>query len=504
MTENTAESPQLPCIPQIIHFSLPGKPDHDAERRIQKARELHTGWEIRIWRDPLDPELFRLSHLWQTVNSGAQLADLIRIEVVYQSGGFYFDSDFNFHRSLEPLRHNSFVIASCGDGTFLANAFFGATSHHAALEELILDLSRLERLPKEIPPNESTGPYFFAQWLRWRDDVTVIPRELIYPYNWNEAPKAASSAAFATHLWSGSWLKKKQSPSVYQATRANLIRTLDKAADRLLSRYGAKKGAYSMDSDLMVQTAHGHKIVASGSDISITPTLALTGYYERSDELFVKQLVKGGDWCIDVGANIGVFSLLFAACVGPFGRVFAFEPNTAARKYLEKSAVLNWMHDRIRISDLAVGSECGTGPITFSAESLGGATLFAQSPLQSRARRYAGLATETHDVGKTRLDTFFPDWAVFSCVKIDVEGHEPEVLKGCRRLFEEKRINCLIIECLPELGREYFSSLVGELRHIALLGYNTGVASQEGGFIPVPFERLIHSLQPRNWIFIQA
>lgn len=502
MTENTAEDPQLPCIPQIIHFSLPAKTDGDTERRIQVVRELHPGWEIRIWRDPVDPKLFRLGHLWQTVNSGAQLADLIRIEVVYQFGGFYADSDFNFHRSLEPLRHNSFVIAS-ENGTLLTNAFFGATPHHAALEELILDLSRLERLPKEIPPNESTGPHFFARWLRWRDDVTVVPRELFYPYNPGETPRAAGPAAFATHIWSGSW-GGKPSRRVYRATRARLIRSLDKAVDRLLSRYGAKKGAYSMDSDLVLQTAHGHKIIASGSDISITPHLALTGYYERSDELFVKQLVKGGDWCIDVGANIGVFSLLFAACVGPFGRVFAFEPNPTARKYLEKSAVLNWMHDRIRISELAVGNESDTRRITFSNERLGDATLLALSPMQSRAHRYAGLATETHDVGQTTLDAFFPDWAIFSCVKIDVEGHEPEVLKGCRQLFEQKRINCLIIECLHELGREYFSSLVGELRRIALLGYNTGVASKEGDFIPVPFETLIRSSEARNWIFICA
>src|SRR6516162_6025834 len=59
-----------PRIPRIIHFTVPMKTDGDSERRIEKARELHPGWEIRVWRDPITPRTFRPSHLWPTVNSG--------------------------------------------------------------------------------------------------------------------------------------------------------------------------------------------------------------------------------------------------------------------------------------------------------------------------------------------------------------------------------------------------------------------------------------------------
>ena len=91
-------------IPRIIHFTIPASPSADQLKNIEIARELHPDWNVVVWQDPLDPVPFVLSKYWDKVNSGAQLADLIRLEVVYQQGGFYLDADFALLKNLDPLR----------------------------------------------------------------------------------------------------------------------------------------------------------------------------------------------------------------------------------------------------------------------------------------------------------------------------------------------------------------------------------------------------------------
>src|SRR6516162_9220406 len=114
-------------IPQTIHFTIPEHPTELQLRNIQTARELHPGWDVIVWQDPVDRTQFKLAKYWDKTNSGAQLADLIRLEAVYQRGGFYVDSDLVLLRSLDALRNYSFVVGT-EDGNLLTNAFFGAVA----------------------------------------------------------------------------------------------------------------------------------------------------------------------------------------------------------------------------------------------------------------------------------------------------------------------------------------------------------------------------------------
>ena len=91
-------------IPQIIHYTVPQLPTEVQLRNIQTVRDLHPGWKIIVWQDPVERTQFKLAKYWDKTNSGAQLADLIRLEVVYQHGGFYVDSDIVLLKSLEGLR----------------------------------------------------------------------------------------------------------------------------------------------------------------------------------------------------------------------------------------------------------------------------------------------------------------------------------------------------------------------------------------------------------------
>ena len=490
-------------IPRIIHFSIPTALPLGNGDCIAAVKRLHPDWEIKLWKDPLDPAGFRLAHLWQSTTSQEHLSDLIRLEVVHRYGGFYINNNFDFHKSLEPFRSNSFVICS-EDGEVLTNAFFGATRSNPILELLISQLQKLADLPSDTTPRLSTGPAFLARLLHWKSEITVVPRELFYPYLWNEQPIRPSVAGIATHLWEGtcakSATKKKSLRQVLKNTAKPLARKLAKRIENI----SGSSAIYAMTEEVMIRTPHGYNIIASGRDLSVTPHLAKDGFYERDDELFIKSIVKGGDWCVDVGANIGVFSLLFASLVGPFGRVFAFEPNPITIKYLQRSVISNWFHDRLRVNCAAVGSSNGTETIYFSQDRLGDSVVGASTEHQKRSHDYAGLAIEAANVELVSLDQFFPEWSILTCLKVDAEGHEPEVLRGAQRLFDEGRVSCLIIECLQELGVEYFDDLTCELRRLNKIGYVCGFSNSDGEFVSQSLDQFIQAQSQRNLIFIHA
>lgn len=142
------------------------------------------------------------------------------------------------------------------------------------------------------------------------------------------------------------------------------------------------------------------------------------------------QLLRPGDTFVDIGANIGFFSLLAARLVGSRGRVVAFEavPGTAA--ILLENALDNDM-EHIHVRSEAVGAEPGHAPLRVTSHP-GGATLSDDAD--------ASEITETLDVPVVSLDSLrasgtLPEPDV---VKIDVEGHEEAVLAGMDLLLRDR------------------------------------------------------------------
>ncbi len=213
-------------IPKIIHFTIPESPTEVQLRNIQSARDLHPGWDVVVWKDPVDRSSFTLAKYWDKTNSGAQLADLIRLEVVHQQGGFYVDSDIVLLRNLDALRHFSFVVGT-EDGHLLTNAFFGAEPQSPVLADLIDELNRHE-VDWKLPPDITTGPRFFLRELKWREDVTVLPRETFYPYFPSTRPLPPRRWTYGTHLWVSSWKMRKGRPRpfrrIYRSVRGRILR----------------------------------------------------------------------------------------------------------------------------------------------------------------------------------------------------------------------------------------------------------------------------------------
>jgi FkbM family methyltransferase len=464
-------------IERIIHFTVPSQLTEKQSRAIERARELHPDWVVMVWRDPIDAAGFRLANYHGSANSGAQLADLIRLDVILRYGGVYLDSDVFLQKSLLPLLELDNFFCS-EDGQNLTNAVFAASKGHPLIERLILDLVNNEPDWK-LPPNQTTGPVFFSRVLHWQKSLNLLPRDTFYPYNWNEKPIAPLPTTYGIHEWAGSWLNKstknsdpKKKSWIYISIastkfflKKKLRGILLRIARVMIADVKRSIGAYSFGHDLITRTNRGIYISLAGADLSITPEIALNLTYEERELKFLEKYLKGGDFFVDIGCNVGIFSLTAAKCVGPFGRVYAIDANSEILVHLKRSLVMNWVHDRTIVMNNAVGAWSGEVVLQYSEQSLGGANvgLSSESAFNSTVELIGNVNKKK--VSQVRLDDIFPFNQEIKILKIDVEGSEYGVLQGADRLIGGRSIDFILLELLEEISADKH-----ELNIAAVLG----------------------------------
>jgi FkbM family methyltransferase len=137
----------------------------------------------------------------------------------------------------------------------------------------------------------------------------------------------------------------------------------------------------------------------------------------------------------DVGANSGIMSLSFAT-KAPKGEVHAFEPTNYALKKLEKNLNLNpQLKKRIHTMQTFVSSE---------TRQESGLRAYSSWPVKTNEKKnkiHRGVDKTTRNVGSITLDAYSQEKNIqrLDLIKIDTDGHELEVLKGCASILEKFR-----------------------------------------------------------------
>jgi FkbM family methyltransferase len=156
----------------------------------------------------------------------------------------------------------------------------------------------------------------------------------------------------------------------------------------------------------------------------------------------ISRVVRPGDMAVDVGANIGIMTSLMAARAGLAGRVFSFEPHPATYIFLEKNIasirnIIGASTVKIHMKALSDVSSSGfiCEPPGFSANS--GIACITKSPLNDSIG---------HQVSLSKFDDIFNDFKRIRLVKIDVEGHEDNVLQGMHKSLASGVIDFVICE----------------------------------------------------------
>jgi FkbM family methyltransferase len=160
-----------------------------------------------------------------------------------------------------------------------------------------------------------------------------------------------------------------------------------------------------------------------------------TGSYEPEESDWVRQHVGPGGVFVDVGANVGWFTTLALSLIGPTGAVISFEPSPIAFAILERSLRAARQTHAVMVN-AAVG--CEFGEITLYLPLSG--PVHSPSAFESPGE-FAGVT-----VPVVALDSFGPVSHLDSIdlIKIDVEGSEPNVVRGLAGLARSGRIRRVI------------------------------------------------------------
>jgi FkbM family methyltransferase len=200
--------------------------------------------------------------------------------------------------------------------------------------------------------------------------------------------------------------------------------------------------------------------------------------------------VVRGEAFLDVGANVGVFSVDMALHLGPQGRVYAFEPAADAIKHLEDNAKRAGASDRIEIFQIALGSARDHRALHAHPQHPHDWTkrsLFLDGPVVGVVRIRA-----LDDLVRTGEISFRRGLAA---VKIDVEGAEADVIRGASNTLRDLRPRIMIVETIPN-HQDRARSSVDEIG--ALLA-DVGYASSPPGSLSTRFVyNTIYRLRERS------
>jgi FkbM family methyltransferase len=167
--------------------------------------------------------------------------------------------------------------------------------------------------------------------------------------------------------------------------------------------------------------------------------------YEPAKHRFLRLHCRPGWDALDIGAHLGLFTVAMARCVAPLGRVYSFEPSDDTRRALAETVRFNGCQDLVYVRPEAVSSASGQA-------------LFhrAETPVCNSNGLVAGAAgSRAVMVPIVSVDEFVSTHGLrITCIKIDAEGSEIEILRGACRTIERWR-PALAVEIHPKLLNNY-------------------------------------------------
>jgi FkbM family methyltransferase len=211
---------------------------------------------------------------------------------------------------------------------------------------------------------------------------------------------------------------------------------------RLLDRHFASSG----------QVARA-KVRGFWMELDTTDLIQRTLYCSNDFEPRLRQEIEKrlgpGDTFIDIGCNVGFFSLCAARTVGPAGLVYAFEPAPATVARLRHNIELNSIPN-IRVNEIALSDTAGSVRLFLDGHNNSGAASLRK--LESGSS-HVDVQSMTYD-----------EWAERYCIpapslfKIDVEAAEVRVLRGMAKLLSSPNKPPIIIEVSEGSLRQFGTS----------------------------------------------
>ncbi len=297
-------------------------------------------------------------------------------------------------------------------------------------------------------------------------------------------------------------LRRSAQPALRSLLRGPLRCPLESFLVMLGHRFPRRLPGRGLIAEELMRLYAGTTVVArlwDGSRLVVPATreaffLFVHGRAFREDEGLTRLLaseVRAGDVFVDVGANVGYYSVL-AARAG--ARVHAFEAQHALARSLVSSAALNAFEERITVTHGALSDRAeGFADFFLAADP---SLLGVPSLLPHDWLRGGGVER----VPVTTLDAYAQRNAItrIDVIKIDVEGAESLVLRGMRDVLQRCRPRLIVLEAWPETIT--FDSVTPDVAHrahgaarfaecravLAESGYAPRGIARDGSLVPMP------------------
>ncbi len=218
--------------------------------------------------------------------------------------------------------------------------------------------------------------------------------------------------------------------------------------------------------------------------------LANRDYCPEEQKLY-RSVIQAGDNCVELGSNIGLFTVLYGQLAGERGHVLAFEPSPANASLLRRNLVLNRITN-VEVIEKAVSDQSGTGDLHLSRTNCGDNRIY-ESDLDSRG---------TVTIETIGLDEFFatrPGGIDF--LKMDIQGAEAKALAGMKALLRDRRVAKILMEFWPHGLVRSGADPASVLERLRESGFSLFEATTEGRVKPVTDADLLQRLPPSSQEF---
>lgn len=183
----------------------------------------------------------------------------------------------------------------------------------------------------------------------------------------------------------------------------------------------------------------GFKLYIHKGEDLLSDSLLISKQYEPVETKVIKNLVKEGDFVVDAGANIGYYTILLSKAVGPYGRVYAFEPGKEYFDLLERNIKENDCKNVVLINKALSDRE---GIIKFYINEKDKASSSILDKMKESVKEVT--------VDGTTLDNEVLEKINF--MKMDIEGAELNALIGGSKLLQS--CEKMVIE-VPEKRKDF-------------------------------------------------
>lgn len=383
-------------------------------------------------------------------------------------------------------------LFASGDAVELALVTPGPPEEHVErvrhlLEELAVDTDACADI-RLYGPDEAVATAF---------DVALVPSR-------NEAEGTRSSARAIEHLCALRVALDGDGTGLAAAARGGgdareLARQLERwgrqpVAPPIVSLPGTPgppRGVYVGGGRVLVSTLWGQRLFASAADLSLMPQLVANGAYDVALVNFLLRNLRPGDVAFDVGANIGVFTILMGLIVGESGRVVAYEAAPANVQLLRDNVAMSYLNDWVSIRDCAVGATSGSAVFHITTRFQGNGSLLAHDEWYDEHFGVDGF--ETVDVAVEPLDDQLESFDRIDVLKIDVEGGELGVFRGARRLIGDGVVSTIVFELMRPRMPDDYGAFAELLRAHAEDGWRFSSLADDGSERPLDIDLMLET-----------